>query len=105
MLPSERYLRILQKGAKHSHLASEYQVYLQALQPYQASKLGQRTGRFLVHNIFGRPLKLLVLNVLPQLQNKFLIWLTHQTFEKVLLLVWFLHDHLMEPALGSGRHL
>lgn len=104
-LPSERYLKILQKGAKHSQLASEYQVYLHALQHYHASKPGQRIGRSLMSNVFGRPLKFLVLRVLPTVHNKFLVWTIHHIFERMLLLMWLLHDYLLEPILGSGRHL
>lgn len=105
VLPSQRYLNILQRGAAHSQLAKEYQVYLQALQHYHASKPGQRIGRWLSENVLGKPLRLLLLKVLPYLQNKFLIWTIHQLFHNLVLLMWDLHDHVLEPVLGSGCHL
>ena len=55
-LPSQRYLQILQKGAKHNGLAEEYQIYLQALQHYEPSTRGQQLGGFIIRNTFGRPL-------------------------------------------------
>ena len=104
-LPSQRYLNILQRGAAHSQLAKEYQVYLQALQHYHASKSGQRIGRWLVQNVLGKPLTSLLLKVLPNMQNTFLVWGIHQLFHNLMLLMWVLHDYLMEPVLGSGCHL
>ena len=103
-LPSLRYLTILQKGAKHSNLSSEYQVYLHALQPYQATKLGQRVGGWIVMNTFGRPLKTLAMHILPRVKNEFLIWLVHEVFANIQLLMWWVHDYILEPTLGSGRH-
>lgn len=105
VLPSQRYLNILQKGATHSQLAREYQAYLQALQHYHAATPGRRIGRFLVNHLLGRPLRFMILKVVPNMQNKFLVWAIHYMVYKLLQSVWVLHDHLMEPVLGSGCHL
>lgn len=103
-LPSERYLKILQKGAKQHNLSGEYQVYLQALQYYQPSSRGQLAGRWIVLNTFGRALKLFMIHVMPKVKNSFACWLTHEVLANYILVMWWLHDYIMEPALGSGRH-
>ena len=103
-LPSERYLKILQKGAKQHNLSAEYQVYLQALQHYQPSSRGQLAGRWVVLNTFGRPLKFFLLRIMPNVKNPFATWLTHEVLANYILVMWWLHDCIMEPALGSGRH-
>ncbi|KAL3148968.1 hypothetical protein ABBQ32_001824 [Trebouxia sp. C0010 RCD-2024] len=104
-LPSERYLRILLRGAAHSQLASEYQVYLQALQHYHASKPGQRVGRFFMAHFFGTPLRFMYFRVIPHMHNKFLLWAIHKFLRKLMHSLWVVHDCLMEPVLGSGVHL
>ncbi len=103
-LPSERYLKILQKGAKQHNLSGEYQVYLQALQHYQPSSRGQLAGRLIVLNTFGRGLKFFFMRIMPKVKNPFASWLTHEVLANYVLVMWWLHDHFMEPALGSGRH-
>ena len=95
----------MQRGAAHSQLAKEYQVYLQALQHYHALKPGQRIGRWLMEHILGKPLRFLLLKVLPDMQNEFLIWAIHQFFHNLMLSMWTLHNYVMEPVLGSGCHL
>ena len=104
-LPSLRYLNILQRGAAHSQLAKEYQVYLQALQHYHASKPGQRIGMWMVQNVLGKPLKFVLLKVVPNVQNTFVLWVIHNMFHNLMLSMWILHNCLMEPMLGSGCHL
>ena len=103
-LPSQRYLNILQKGAKHSGLAQEYQDYLALLENYQPVQRGQHVGAFLVSNLFGKPLRYLIWRVLPSLKNKKAIFLFHWTFSWIVLSMWLLHDYILEPFLGSGRH-
>ncbi|DBA92029.1 TPA: hypothetical protein ACH3X2_003910 [Trebouxia sp. C0005] len=103
-LPSERYLKILQKGAKQHNLSGEYQVYLQALQHYQPSSRGQLVGRWIVLNTFGRALKFFMIRIMPKVKNPFASWLTHEVLANYILVMWWLHDYIMEPALGSGRH-
>ena len=103
-LPSERYLKILQKGAKQHNLSGEYQVYLQALQHYQPSSRGQLAGRWIVLNTFGRALKFFMMRIMPKVKNPFACWLTHEVLANYILVMWWLHDYIMEPALGSGRH-
>ena len=103
-LPSERYLKILQKGAKQHNLAGEYQVYLQALQHYQPSSRGQLAGRWIVSNTFGRALFFVLMRIMPKVKNPFASWLTREVLGNYVLVMWWLHDHIMEPALGSGRH-
>jgi len=103
-LPSERYLKILQKGAKQHNLSGEYQVYLQALQHYQPSSRGQLAGRWIVLNTFGRTLKYFLMRIMPKVTNPFASWLTHEVLARYILVMWWMHDYIMEPALGSGRH-
>ena len=103
-LPSGRYLKILQKGAKHSKLAGEYQIYLEALQSYQPSTKGQRIGGVIVMNTFGRPLRYLGMHLLPKAKSKFFIWMVHEVFANMQVNMWLVHDYILEPILGSGRY-
>ena len=102
-LPSKRYLKILQKGAKRSNLAAEYQIYLQALQHYQASTIGQRIGQALNQQLFGRILTIWM-TLLPVAKSEFLCWVIHQFFASLVQAMWLCHDHILQPILGSGRH-
>lgn len=103
-LPSLRYLNVLQKGAKHSGLAQEYQDYLALLDYYQPVQRGQHVGAFFMSNFFGKPLRHIIWRVLPSLKNARAIFLFHLTFSWIALSMWLLHDYIMEPILGSGRH-
>ena len=103
-LPSQRYLNILQKGAKHSGLAQEYQDYLALLDYYQPGQCGQHVGAFFVSNLFGKPVRHIIWRVLPNLKNARAIFLFHLILSRIALSMWLLHDYIMEPILGSGRH-
>ena len=103
-LPSERYLKILQKGARQHNLSGEYQVYLQALQHYHPTRRGQLAGRWIVSNTFGRALFFVLMRIMPKVKNPFASWLTREVLGNYVLVMWWLHDYIMEPALGSGRH-
>ena len=52
--------------------------------------------------MLGKPLRFLLLKVLPDMQNEFLIWAIHQFFHNLMLSMWILHNYVMEPVLGSG---
>lgn len=103
-LPSKRYLQILQKGAKHSGLAQEYQDYLALLDYYRPASRGQHLGAWLTNHILGTPLRYLIMQVLPSLKNPVFIALFHSLFAWSLRTMWLLHHYIMEPVLGSGRH-
>lgn len=102
--PSLRYTNLLRTGAKEHNLPAVYREYLDAVQPYTATHIGQMLGKVAFIVTFG-PLFLAMLRVSAlfadeagKLPRPISIFMT--VFSN---LVWLAYDNVLKPIFGDGE--
>ena len=103
-LPSERYLKMLRRGAQQFGLHQSYSLYLDNLQGYSADTWGKRMGARLMQSCVMPILVNLFRYVLPR--AKPYPWLRDRLAyvpDFILAMCWVVHDWLLCWLLGSGR--
>lgn len=102
--PSPRYLKLITTGAAEHSLPDSYQAYLNSLQPYKITTVGQRLGQFFLLMTFGPFVFLLFMLMRMYSDEKgkspsWLAWLSGAVFKGV----WTAYDAIFKPVFGDGE--
>ncbi|KAF9104527.1 hypothetical protein BGX27_010056 [Mortierella sp. AM989] len=107
--PSLRYKNLLTSGAAHHNLDPAYQRYLANVVPYECVGFRSKAGR-IVYVIFNTPMLLFFMFMVfrngnkPADQRKAAPFWTAWCIDKTNRLASVMHDYLVSPLFGSGRH-
>ncbi|KAI4160823.1 MAG: hypothetical protein LQ342_005438 [Letrouitia transgressa] len=102
--PSARYLKLLTDGAAEHSLPSDYQEYLQSLQPYTITTRGQRIGKWVftatwlpaITAAFG------LSKILGDKNGKIPSWFA-TLLAWMFWSVWISYDHFFKRIFGDGE--
>ncbi|KAJ6781513.1 hypothetical protein PWT90_08099 [Aphanocladium album] len=102
--PSLRYIKLLRTGAKEHNLPQVYKDYLDSIQPYEPTRLGQKIGKFVFILAFG-PMFLLMLRIsaffadesgkTPKLMSTIMTTMSN--------IMWIGYDNILKPIFGNGE--
>lgn len=102
--PSLRYIKLLRTGAQEHDLPQVYKEYLDAIQPYTPTHLGQKIGKIAFMLAFG-PIFLTMLRLsaltadetgkTPKAMGMFMAALSNLT--------WMAYDNILKPIFGDGE--
>lgn len=101
---SARYLKLITDGAREHDLPSDYQDYLQSLQPYTITSFRQKIGQFLLiltSGIFFM-LMMVVSKKLADDRGKLPPWLA-ATMTALFSVTWMVYDGFYKPIFGDGE--
>ncbi|OLN93248.1 hypothetical protein CCHL11_07609 [Colletotrichum chlorophyti] len=102
--PSPRYLKLITDGAAEHELPDDYQRWLNGLQPYTPTTLGQTVARWLLTALF-MPVLLVFFFVNKRAANrdgKLPLWLG-VTLGVIFTLLWMTYDYVLKPVFGDGE--
>ncbi|KAL9610343.1 MAG: hypothetical protein Q9167_004941 [Letrouitia subvulpina] len=102
--PSARYLKLLTDGAAEHSLPSDYQKYLQSLQPYTVTTSGQRIGK-LVFMVTWLPVITTAFGlskILSDKNGKIPAWFA-TLLAWMFWSVWISYDHFFKRIFGDGE--
>ncbi|KAJ3480180.1 hypothetical protein NLG97_g8130 [Lecanicillium saksenae] len=102
--PSLRYMNLLRAGAKEHNLPQVYKDYLESIQPYTPTHLGQKIGKFTFILAFG-PMFLLMMRIssffadesgkTPKFMSTIMTMLSN--------VMWIGYDNILKPIFGNGE--
>ncbi|KAL9039046.1 MAG: hypothetical protein Q9214_005034 [Letrouitia sp. 1 TL-2023] len=102
--PSARYLKLLTDGAAEHSLPSDYQEYLQSLQPYTITTRRQKIGKW-VFQVTWLPVITAAFGlskILSDKNGKIPAWFA-TVLAWMFWSVWFSYDHVFKRMFGDGE--